>query len=233
MVKQFKLAASDPESVLAAFEEEAWAVRIDNPLPPAGEKSSRHHLQTRSTRSIAFRQAPTSDFRKMATVRACGGSIARTSGLAAGAERPLPVGVAAAYNGANPPGGTMIPKFLPALVGSLALSLAGLWAGSQSDERPRRPSNIRRAYIAREVSRGTSRWPRGWRLASSRRTRSDASRCRSARRPRADVGAAVPAVSQPQRPESREMDNWLRTKYDKVSRSAAEGPRGAGPHLDL
>jgi hypothetical protein len=45
VVKRFKLDANDQEAVLAAFEEEAWAVRIDNPLAPAGEKSSQRRLQ--------------------------------------------------------------------------------------------------------------------------------------------------------------------------------------------
>jgi hypothetical protein len=45
VVKQFKLAAHDQEAVLAAFEEEAWAMRIDNPLAPLGEKSSQRRLQ--------------------------------------------------------------------------------------------------------------------------------------------------------------------------------------------
>ena len=45
VVKQFKVPAANQETVLAAFEEEAWPPRIDDPLPPHREQSPKRRLQ--------------------------------------------------------------------------------------------------------------------------------------------------------------------------------------------
>ena len=44
VVKQFKVPAANQERILAAFEEEGWPVRIDDPLPPNPEQDSRRRL---------------------------------------------------------------------------------------------------------------------------------------------------------------------------------------------
>jgi len=44
VVKQFKVPAANQERVLAAFEEEGWPVRIDDPLPPVGEQDPKARL---------------------------------------------------------------------------------------------------------------------------------------------------------------------------------------------
>jgi hypothetical protein len=44
VVKQFKVPAANQERILAAFEEEGWPVRIDDPLPPASEQDSKRRL---------------------------------------------------------------------------------------------------------------------------------------------------------------------------------------------
>jgi hypothetical protein len=45
IVKQFKVPAVNQEAILAAFEEESWPPRIDDPLPPHGELSPKRRLQ--------------------------------------------------------------------------------------------------------------------------------------------------------------------------------------------
>jgi hypothetical protein len=45
IVKQFKVPAGNQEAILAAFEEESWPPRIDDPLPPHGEHSPKRRLQ--------------------------------------------------------------------------------------------------------------------------------------------------------------------------------------------
>jgi hypothetical protein len=45
VVKQFKVPASNQETILAAFEEESWPPRIDDPLPPHPEQSPKRRLQ--------------------------------------------------------------------------------------------------------------------------------------------------------------------------------------------
>lgn len=45
LIKQFKVPAVNQEIVLAAFEEEDWPPRIDDPLPPHQEQSSKRRLQ--------------------------------------------------------------------------------------------------------------------------------------------------------------------------------------------
>ena len=45
VVKQFKVPAANQETVLAAFEEESWPPRIDDPLPPHREQSPKRRLQ--------------------------------------------------------------------------------------------------------------------------------------------------------------------------------------------
>jgi hypothetical protein len=45
VVKRFKVPAVNQEIVLAAFEEEHWPPRIDDPLPPRHEQSSKRRLQ--------------------------------------------------------------------------------------------------------------------------------------------------------------------------------------------
>jgi hypothetical protein len=45
IVKQFKVPAANQEAILAAFEEESWPPRIDDPLPPHGEQSPKRRLQ--------------------------------------------------------------------------------------------------------------------------------------------------------------------------------------------
>ncbi len=44
LVKQFKWSALNQEMILAAFEEEHWPVRIDDPLPPHAEQDSKRRL---------------------------------------------------------------------------------------------------------------------------------------------------------------------------------------------
>ncbi len=44
IVKQFKVPASNQERILAAFEEEGWPVRIDDPLPPNAEQNPKRRL---------------------------------------------------------------------------------------------------------------------------------------------------------------------------------------------
>jgi len=43
-VKRFKWTAVNQETVLAAFEEECWPHRIDDPLPPHPEQDSKRRL---------------------------------------------------------------------------------------------------------------------------------------------------------------------------------------------
>jgi hypothetical protein len=44
IVKQFKVPAANQEAILAAFEEEDWPVRIDDPLPPKSEQDPKRRL---------------------------------------------------------------------------------------------------------------------------------------------------------------------------------------------
>lgn len=44
IVKQFKVPAANQERILAAFEEEGWPVRIDDPLPPNSEQNPKRRL---------------------------------------------------------------------------------------------------------------------------------------------------------------------------------------------
>jgi len=44
VVKQFRCPAPNQEAILAAFQEEQWSARIDDPLPPASEQDSRRRL---------------------------------------------------------------------------------------------------------------------------------------------------------------------------------------------
>src|SRR5205814_465539 len=44
IVKQFKVPAPNQEAVLAAFEEESWPPRIDDPLPPQPEQDPKRRL---------------------------------------------------------------------------------------------------------------------------------------------------------------------------------------------
>lgn len=45
LVKRFKLPSRDQEAILAAFEEEAWPTRIDDPLPPLYTQDPKRRLQ--------------------------------------------------------------------------------------------------------------------------------------------------------------------------------------------
>jgi hypothetical protein len=44
VVKQFKVPAGNQERILAAFQEEDWPLRIDDPLPPATDQDSKRRL---------------------------------------------------------------------------------------------------------------------------------------------------------------------------------------------
>jgi hypothetical protein len=44
IVKRFKWPAANQETILAAFEEEGWPPRIDDPLPPQAEQDSKRRL---------------------------------------------------------------------------------------------------------------------------------------------------------------------------------------------
>ena len=44
IIKQFKVPAPNQETILAAFEEENWPTRIDDPLPPQPEQDSKRRL---------------------------------------------------------------------------------------------------------------------------------------------------------------------------------------------
>jgi hypothetical protein len=45
VVKRFRVPAANQEAILAAFEEESWPARIDDPLPPHHEQSPKRRLQ--------------------------------------------------------------------------------------------------------------------------------------------------------------------------------------------
>jgi hypothetical protein len=45
VVKRFRVPAANQEAILAAFEEEHWPTRIDDPLPPHKEQSPKRRLQ--------------------------------------------------------------------------------------------------------------------------------------------------------------------------------------------
>jgi hypothetical protein len=49
VVKRFRQPAADQEIVLAAFEEEHWPPRIDDPLPPKAGQDSVRRLQNTVT----------------------------------------------------------------------------------------------------------------------------------------------------------------------------------------
>jgi hypothetical protein len=44
LVKQYKVPAPNQEMILAAFEEEGWPQRIDDPIPPAGDSDPKRRL---------------------------------------------------------------------------------------------------------------------------------------------------------------------------------------------
>jgi hypothetical protein len=44
IVKQFKVPAANQEAILAAFQEESWPVRIDDPLPPKPDQEPKRRL---------------------------------------------------------------------------------------------------------------------------------------------------------------------------------------------
>jgi hypothetical protein len=44
VIKQFKVPAPNQERILAAFQEEDWPTRIDDPLPPATDQDSKRRL---------------------------------------------------------------------------------------------------------------------------------------------------------------------------------------------
>jgi hypothetical protein len=45
VVKRFRVPAASQEAILAAFEEESWPPRIDDPLPPRNDLSPKRRLQ--------------------------------------------------------------------------------------------------------------------------------------------------------------------------------------------
>lgn len=45
VIKRFRVPAASQEAVLAAFEEEGWPPRIDDPLPPRSDQSPKRRLQ--------------------------------------------------------------------------------------------------------------------------------------------------------------------------------------------
>jgi hypothetical protein len=45
IVKRYRVPASSQEAILAAFEEESWPPRIDDPLPPRSDQSPKRRLQ--------------------------------------------------------------------------------------------------------------------------------------------------------------------------------------------
>ena len=45
LIKRFRVPAASQETILAAFEEESWPPRIDDPLPPRGDQSPKRRLQ--------------------------------------------------------------------------------------------------------------------------------------------------------------------------------------------
>jgi hypothetical protein len=45
VVKRFRVPAASQEAILAAFEEESWPPRIDDPLPPRSDQSPKRRLQ--------------------------------------------------------------------------------------------------------------------------------------------------------------------------------------------
>jgi len=44
VVKQFKVPAANQERILAAFEEDGWPIRIDDPLPPGSDQDPKRRL---------------------------------------------------------------------------------------------------------------------------------------------------------------------------------------------
>jgi hypothetical protein len=45
IVKQYRVPSPNQETVLAAFQEEGWPHRVDDPLPPVADESSRDRLR--------------------------------------------------------------------------------------------------------------------------------------------------------------------------------------------
>jgi hypothetical protein len=57
-VKLFKVPAINQEAVLAAFEEEEWPPRIDDPLSPRGEQNPKRRLHDTITALNRNQKAP-------------------------------------------------------------------------------------------------------------------------------------------------------------------------------
>lgn len=58
VVRRFTIPAADQESVLAAFEEERWPARIEDPLPPCSEIERKARLQEVVQRLNRSRRLP-------------------------------------------------------------------------------------------------------------------------------------------------------------------------------
>ena len=69
IVKQFKLPARNQETILAAFEEEGWPIRIDDPLPPHGEQEPKRRLQHAIRKLNRHQKHPLVQFRSDGTGR--------------------------------------------------------------------------------------------------------------------------------------------------------------------
>jgi hypothetical protein len=63
VVKRFKLPARNQELILAAFEEEGWPARIDDPLPPNGDLDPRQRLRNTIVTLNRHQLAPLLHFR--------------------------------------------------------------------------------------------------------------------------------------------------------------------------
>src|SRR5207247_9758075 len=63
VVKQFRVPAPNQETVLAAFEEEGWPRRIDDPLPPRADQDPKCRLHDTINKLNRNQQQPLIHFR--------------------------------------------------------------------------------------------------------------------------------------------------------------------------
>ena len=76
LVKRFKVPAPNQEMILAAFEEESWPVRIDDPLPVHPCLAAKRRLHETITSLNRHQRIGSSPSRATAAARACAGAVA-------------------------------------------------------------------------------------------------------------------------------------------------------------
>ena len=69
VVKQFKVPAPNQETILAAFDEEGWPFRIDDPLPPQADQDSKRRLHDTINKLNRHQKQPLIHFRGDGTGR--------------------------------------------------------------------------------------------------------------------------------------------------------------------